>query len=179
MQNKWHRLQEQRPYFIILSVKYNYLSPMCNFTQEVSIQFTVNIHIQFHTTPYPDITSTYFQRPILLGFHFLRIRPSEWVPSMQSLNQNLICLSFPASIHVICTTYLNWQADTLINVAFTMLKLYKISHEIFLIFKLLKNCKCFFQHKMSREASRSWQSPFEVPNCRPCKGHKETNMFPY
>jgi len=120
---------------------------MCNFTQEVSTQFTANIHVQFHTTPYLDITSTYFQRPIILRFRLLHIRPSEWVPPMQSLNQNLICLSFPATIHVICTTYLNWQADTLINVAFKMLKLYKIFHEIFFIFKLLNNCKGFLSTK--------------------------------
>lgn len=119
----------------------------CIFTPEVSIQFTAKILIQFHTTPYPDITSTYFQRPILLGFHLLHIRPSEWFLSMQSLNQNLMCIYFPVSIHVICTTYLKRQADMLINVVFRMPKLCKISHKIFFIFTLLNNCECFFSTK--------------------------------
>lgn len=112
-------------YFISLSVKYNYISPKCNFTPEVNIQLTANIDVEFHITPYPDITSTYFQRPILLEFHHLHIRPSEWFLSMQFLNQNVMCISFRVSIQVICTTFLNQQADTLINVAFKEQKLYK------------------------------------------------------
>jgi len=71
---------------------------MYSFTPEVSIQFTANILVQFHTTPYPDITSAYFQRLILLGFYLLHM------VAFHAISQSKCDVHFFSCLHT-CNVY--------------------------------------------------------------------------